>query len=87
MNIFSRALKTICEKLGSIFRHASPEEAELIERVYVFLSDHPSPNLSDVISALQAQNKPGRIYYLSRHARKFRVRKKNQKRLSQRQNR
>lgn len=82
MNFFGKGLQSIMKRLGSIFRHSSPEEKELSERACDFISDHPSPNLDEVISALQAQNKPGRIYYLSRYARKFRVRKKNQKRLT-----
>ena len=82
MSFFGKGLQSIMKRIGSIFRHSSPEEKELSERVCDFLSDHPSPNISDVISALQAQTESGRIYYLSRYARKFRVRKKNQKRLN-----
>lgn len=87
MNFFGKGLQSIMKRLWSIFRHSSPKETNLSERACDYLADHPSPNLSEVLYCLQAQNKPGRIYYLSRHARKFRVRKKNQKRLSQRQNR
>lgn len=90
MNLFGKGLRCIMKRLNNIFSGAREiasnygialdgEEAELI--------DHPSPDLGDLISTLQAQPESGRIYYLSRHARKFRVRKKNQKRLSQRQNR
>lgn len=82
MNFFGKGLRCIMKRLGSIFRHSSPEEKELSERACDFISDHPSPNLGDVISDLQVQPKIRRIYYLSRHARKFRARKKNQKRLN-----
>ncbi len=87
MNFFGKGLQSIMKRLGSIFRHSSSEEKELSERACDFLSDHLSPNLSEVIHCLQASPKTGRIQYLARHARKMRVRKKNQKRLSQRQNR
>ncbi len=98
MNLFGKGLRCIMKRLCNIFSGAREissnygialdgEEAELIERACDFISDHPSPNLGDVISALQAQSKTGRIQYLARYARKMRVRKKNQNRLSQRQNR
>lgn len=82
MNFFGKGLQSIMKRLGSILRHSSPKETNLSERACDYLADHPSPNLSEVISALQAQTESGRIYYLSRYARKFRVRKKNQKRLN-----
>lgn len=93
MNLFGKGLRCIMKRLCNIFSGAREissnygialdgEEAELIERACDFLSDHPSPDLGDLISDLQVQPKIRRIYYLSRHARKFRVRKKNQKRLS-----
>ena len=93
MNLFGKGLRCIMKRLCNIFSGAREissnygialdgEEAELIERACDFLSDHPSPDLGDLISALQAQTESGRIYYLSRYARKFRVRKKNQKRLT-----
>lgn len=77
-NIFSGA-REISSNYGIAL---DGEEAELIERACDFLSDHPSPDLGDLISDLQVQPKIRRIYYLSRYARKFRVRKKNQKRLN-----
>ena len=104
MNIFGKGLRCIMKRLCNIFSGAREissnygialdgEEAELIERACDFLSDHPSPDLGDLISDLQVQPrdlisdlqvqpKIRRIYYLSRHARKFRARKKNQKRLN-----
>lgn len=82
MNFFGKGLQSIMKRLWSIFRHSSPKKTNLSERACDYLADHPSPNLSEVISALQAQTESGRIYYLSRYARKFRVRKKNQKRLN-----
>lgn len=74
MNIFS---KLKC-KIVALFRHQKKEH----------LTEHGNIVIEfDPIMVVHLPSKNGRLKHLAEHARKRRVRKKNQRRLSERQNR
>lgn len=90
MNIFSKTIKSICDRI-KLFRHSSVEEEELLESVHEILKENQSPDLHEVLTKIipSAGNLPvknRRVKHLAQFARTWRVRKKNRHRLSARQN-
>lgn len=82
MNIFSKAIKSICDRI-KLFRHSSVEEEELLESVHEILKENQSPDLHEVLTKIipSAGNLPvknRRVKHLAQFARTWHVRKKEQ---------
>ena len=93
MNIFSKFMKIFCERINS-FNHCGPEttlEEQLKGKIHTQMENNPCPNLHEGLETLSQMVTPApavskRVRYLAKHARKRRVREKNQRRLARLQN-
>ena len=73
MNIFSKTIKSICDRI-KLFRHSSVEEEELLESVHEILKENQSPDLHEVLTKIipSAGNLPvknRRVKHLAQFAR------------------